>query len=106
MAVLQGLADIAAIILAIELVVIVLVPAFLIAFFGRKGMTWVLVKFSWAAGKAHTYLGAVDKGVRRAEDIAVTPIIVVASTWSGARTTLRSLRRRANEPLARLRRSG
>jgi len=104
----QGLADVAAIILTLELLVLLVVPAALIAFLGRKGMNWVLGpqgKFTWAVAKLHTILGTVDTGVRRTEDLAVTPVIAVAGFWSGARTTLRSLRRRADQPLARLRRS-
>jgi hypothetical protein len=106
MAILQGFADIAAIILTIELFVMLVVPAFLVAIFGRRGMKWVLVKFAWAMGKVHEGLAATEKGVRRAEDLAVTPVVTVASFWAGAGTTLRSLRRRADQPLARLRRSG
>jgi len=105
MPILQGLADIAAIILILELLVILVMPAFLIAFFGRKGMNWTLVKFAWATTQLHTLLGTADKSVRRAEDVAVAPIIAVAAFSAGVRTVLRSLRRRANQPLSRLRRS-
>ena len=104
----QGLADIAAIILTFELLVLLVVPAFLIAFFGRKGMTWLIGpegKVTWAIGMLHTGLTIAAKIVRRGEDILVTPIIVAAGLWTGTRTTLRSLRRRADQPLARLRRS-
>lgn len=105
MGLLHGLADIAAIILTLELVVLLVVPAFLIGFFGRKGMKWVLGKYSWAVEKLHTILGTANKAVHKAEDVAVTPLIVTVGFWHGAGVTLRSLRRRADQPLSRLRRS-
>lgn len=108
MDVLHGLAAIAAIILTLELVALLVVPAFLVAFLGRKGMTWLIGekgKYTWAVGLLHTVLDTAGRYVRRGEDIAVTPIIMVGAAWNGAGTTLRSLRRRADQPLSRLRRS-
>src|SRR5438309_1726137 len=105
MALLQGIEDIAAIILILELFVMLVAPALLIAYFGRKGMAWVLGKFAWASGTLHTGMATLDKGIHRAEDLTVAPIVLVASFWTGAGATVRSLRRRAEQPLSRLRRS-
>ncbi len=105
MGLLQGIEDVAAVILTLELLVLLVVPAFLIAFFGRKGMTWVLSKFAWAVEKLRWLLGIANGTVHKAEDVAVSPIIFVASLWAGTLTTARSLRKRADQPLSRLRRS-
>lgn len=107
----QGLADVAAIIITLEVLVMLVVPVALIAFFSRKGMGWLLGtaneegKYTWAIGKAHMIAGMVNKGVHRAEDIAVTPVLVTAGLAAGADTTFRSLRRRLQQPLTGRRRS-
>jgi hypothetical protein len=106
MAIIQGIEDVAAVILTLELMVILLVPAALIGFFALKGMRWVLGsgseggKYAWAIATLHIIVSTVDKGVHRAEDIAVTPVVLTASLAAGADTTVRSLRRRLRQPLS------
>ncbi len=90
MSVVNHLAEAAAVILLVELIVVILILAGVsggLVF----GLRWVRGKTGWAFGKANTYIGAGRQYLHKGTDFVAKPFIVAGAFADQVRGTARAI---------------